>query len=248
MSVIAVENLAKRFGAVEAVRDVSFDVRPGEIFGILGPNGAGKTTTLECIAGSIAPDAGRITILGVEPRKGRSLVRQRVGYQLQATMLPPALRVREALDLFAAFYSSPRSVPELLSLVGLREQARRPFGKLSGGEKQRLSIALAIIGSPEVAVFDELTTGLDPQGRREVWSLIRQIQADGVTVLLVSHYLDEAERLCDRLAVIQRGATVFLGTTSELIEQSGMGRGSPSPLEDAYVRLLETTADALGRE
>lgn len=248
MSVIAVENLARRFGAVEAVRDVSFDVRPGEIFGILGPNGAGKSTTLECIAGSLAPDAGRVTVLGMDPRKERPLLRQRVGYQLQEAMLPPALRVREALDVFAAFYSSPRSVPDLLSLVGLREQARRPFGKLSGGQKQRLSIALAIVGSPEVAVFDELTTGLDPQGRREVWSLVRQIRADGVTVVLVSHYLDEAERLCDRLAVIHRGATVFLGTAPELIEQSGLGSASPSPLEDAYVRLLETTADLSGRD
>jgi ABC-2 type transport system ATP-binding protein len=240
---ITVDRIRKSFGGVAAVRDVAFSVAAGEIFGILGPNGAGKTTTVECIAGTLEPDGGEITVLGVDPARDRSFVRERVGYQLQSTALPAALRVQEALELFATFYDKPLEVDELLALVGLAEQRRRPFGKLSGGQKQRLSIALALVGDPQVAVFDELTTGLDPQGRRDVWALIRQVNERGITVVLVTHYLDEAERLCDRLAVIDAGATRFVGTPAELLAVAHPD-SEPWSLEDAYLAVLGSPAAA----
>lgn len=239
---IAVDRIRKSFGDIDAVRDVSFQVKTGEIFGILGPNGAGKTTTVECIAGTLVTDGGTIAVLGVNPAHERAFVRERVGYQLQSTALPAALRVGEALELFSTFYENPADVGELLSLVGLVEQRQRPFAKLSGGQKQRLSIALALVGSPQVAVFDELTTGLDPQGRRDVWALIRQVNERGITVVLVTHFLDEAERLCDRLAIIDAGVTRFVGTPAGL-----MAASHPTSelwtLEDAYLELLGGPAD-----
>lgn len=242
MPAITVDRIRKSFGDIDAVRDVSFQVKTGEIFGILGPNGAGKTTTVECIAGTLATDGGAITVLGVNPAQERVFVRERVGYQLQSTALPAALRVGEALELFSTFYEDPTDVNELLSLVGLAEQRRRPFAKLSGGQKQRLSIALALVGNPQVAVFDELTTGLDPQGRRDVWALIRQVNERGITVVLVTHFLDEAERLCDRLAIIDAGVTRFVGTPDGL-----MAASHPTSelwtLEDAYLDLLGGPTD-----
>jgi ABC-2 type transport system ATP-binding protein len=239
---ITVDRIRKSFGDIDAVREVSFQVKTGEIFGILGPNGAGKTTTVECIAGTLATDGGAIIMLGVDPARERAFVRERVGYQLQSTALPAALRVGEALELFSTFYENPADVSELLSLVGLAEQRRRPFAKLSGGQKQRLSIALALVGNPQIAVFDELTTGLDPQGRRDVWALIRQVNERGITVVLVTHFLDEAERLCDRLAVIDAGVTRFVGTPAELIAASH-ATSEPWTLEDAYLDLLGGPAD-----
>lgn len=245
MPVIHVESLRKAFGEVVAVDDLTLDVDAGEIFGVLGPNGAGKTTTVECIAGTIAPDRGRVTVLGADPARQRGVVRERVGYQLQSTALPPALRVGEAIELFAAFYESPADVGSLLDLVGMGGERRRPFGKLSGGQKQRLSIALALVGQPKIAVFDELTTGLDPQGRRDAWRLIEQIRDRGITVVLVTHFLEEAERLCDRIAVIDKGRSRFIGSPSELTESIGSGSSSRHRLEDAYLRLLDQdTADA----
>lgn len=237
MPSITVDGIRKSFGDVVALRDVRFDVAAGEVFCILGPNGAGKTTTVECIAGTLTPDAGRVDVLGADPARARTHVRQRVGYQLQSTTLPPALRVGEALDLFASFYKHPADIDDLLEFVGLSAHRRRPFGTLSGGQKQRLSIALALVGNPDIAVFDELTTGLDPEGRRDIWALIRQVNGRGVTVVLVTHYLDEAERLGDRLAVIFDGRTAFVGTPAEL-------RAAPHPtadmwsLEDAYLHLV----------
>ncbi|KAA9159017.1 ABC transporter ATP-binding protein [Microbacterium lushaniae] len=238
MPAVVVDALRKSFGDVRAVEDVGFVVTEGEVFGILGPNGAGKTTTVECVAGALAPDSGSIRVLGVDPRRSPRLVKEQVGYQLQSSALPPTLRVGEAVDLFAAFYDSPVDTAEILDLVGLAEERRRPYGKLSGGQQQRLSIALALVGSPKIAVFDELTTGLDPIGRRLVWDLVDRIRDSGVTILLVTHYLDEVERLCDRVAVIDRGRTVFVGTPAQLRQRSAGGAKEPATLEDAYVRLL----------
>ncbi|UWX98298.1 ABC transporter ATP-binding protein [Arthrobacter zhaoxinii] len=243
-TVVSVNGLAKSFRKVAALEDVTFSIEANEAFGILGPNGAGKTTTVECVAGTLRPDAGRVTVLGVDPAEDRETVRGRVGYQLQAAALPPALRVEEALRLFAAFYPEPADVPDLLRTVGLDQHRKRPFGKLSGGQKQRLSIALALVGNPDVVVFDELTTGLDPQGRRDVRQLIQQVKDEGITVVLVTHYLDDVERLCDRLAIIDAGRTRFVGTTAELLAVSGTGTGGPGGLEDAYLAFIEqTTAD-----
>lgn len=239
MSVISVESLRKTFGQVVAVDDLSFAVEEGEVFGILGPNGVGKTTTVECIAGTIMPDGGRVVVLGVDPARQRRFVRERVGYQLQSTALPATLRVGEALELFATFYESPADTAGLLDLVGMTSERRRPFGKLSGGQQQRLSIALALVGQPQVAVFDELTTGLDPQGRRDVWRLIEQIRSTGITIVLVTHFLEEAERLCDRIAIIDRGRSRFIGSPAELLESTRTASSSPHRLEDAYLRVLD---------
>lgn len=242
MSVISVESLRKTFGEIVAVDDLTFTVEEGEVFGILGPNGAGKTTTVECIAGTCAPDAGRVSVLGVNPALQRRFVQERVGYQLQSTALPSALRVGEAVELFATFYESPTDTSTLLELVGLTAQRRRSFGKLSGGQQQRLSIALALVGNPRVAVLDELTTGLDPQGRRDVWRLIEQISASGITIILVTHFLEEAERLCDRIAIIDRGRSRFIGSPNELIESTRTVSHSAQRLEDAYLSLLDSDA------
>lgn len=240
MSVISVESLRKTFGEVVAIDDLTFAVEEGEVFGLLGPNGAGKTTTVECIAGTCTPDAGRVSVLGVNPARQRRFVQERVGYQLQSTALPSALRVGEAVELFATFYDSPADTSTLLELVGLTAQRRRPFGKLSGGQQQRLSIALALVGNPRVAVLDELTTGLDPQGRRDVWRLIEQIRARGITIILVTHFLEEAERLCDRIAVIDHGRSRFIGSPDELIESTSTASHTAQRLEDAYLCLLDS--------
>lgn len=238
---VDVRGLAKTFRSVTALEDVTFSVAAGETFGILGPNGAGKTTTVECVTGALRPDGGQITVLGVDPAADRAAVRERVGYQLQAAAMPPALRVEEALRLFAAFYRSPADVADLLRTVGLETHRKRAFGKLSGGQKQRLSIALALIGNPDLVVFDELTTGLDPQGRRDARELISRVKDRGVTVLLVTHYLDDVERLCDRLAIIDAGRTRFVGTPAELLAVSAAGPGAGS-LEDAYLAFIEPPA------
>jgi ABC-2 type transport system ATP-binding protein len=218
MTVIEVKNLSKRYGDTVAVRDVSFAVEPGEIFGILGPNGAGKTTTVECIAGLRIPDSGTITVLGRNPRD-RSL-RAQVGVQLQESELQEKLTVREALELYSAFYPNPADWRKIAGDLGLDEKLNTYFGKLSGGQKQRLSIALALIGNPEIAILDELTTGLDPQARRDTWELISGVRDRGVTLLLVTHFMEEAERLCDRIAVIDRGEVVALDTPAGLVEQT----------------------------
>ncbi|BAL91564.1 putative ABC transporter ATP-binding protein [Actinoplanes missouriensis 431] len=218
MAVIEVKNLSKRYGDTVAVRDVSFTVESGEIFGILGPNGAGKTTTVECIAGLRAPDSGTITVLGREPRD-RAL-RTQVGVQLQESELQEKLTVRESLELYSAFYPDPADWRRLAGDLGLDEKLNTHFGKLSGGQKQRLSIALALIGNPRIAILDELTTGLDPQARRDTWELIAGVRDRGVTLLLVTHFMEEAERLCDRIAVIDHGEVVALNTPAGLVEQT----------------------------
>ncbi|MDO3703892.1 ABC transporter ATP-binding protein [Micromonospora sp. C28SCA-DRY-2] len=217
MPVIEVTNLHKRYGDVVAVDDVSFTVEAGEIFGILGPNGAGKTTTVECVAGLRSPDRGRVSVLGLDPRRDATQLRERVGVQLQESQLPDQLRVGEALELYASFYRDPADPGELIDKLGLGEKRKTPYKKLSGGQKQRLSIALALVGNPEIAILDELTTGLDPQARRDTWALIEQVRDSGVTIVLVTHFMEEAERLCDRLAVIDRGRVVALDSPAGLV-------------------------------
>jgi ABC-2 type transport system ATP-binding protein len=214
--VLTVTGLRKTFGATVAVDDVSLTVGRGEILGILGPNGAGKTTTVECLAGLQTPDAGAVEILGLDPRRDVEAVRQVLGIQLQESRLPAKIRVEEALRLYASFYEDPADVDELVALLGLEEKRCTAFDDLSGGQQQRLSIALALIGRPQVVVLDELTTGLDPRGRRETWALVEQVRDSGVTVLLVTHFMDEAEHLCDRIVVIDAGRVVAEGTPAEL--------------------------------
>jgi len=202
-----------------AVDDISFSVEEGEIFGILGPNGAGKTTTVECVAGLRTPDAGRITVLGLEPQRDAARLRHLLGVQLQEGELPDRLTVAEALRLYASFYTDPADWPELLAELGLTGKQNTRYRKLSGGQKQRLSIALALVGNPRVAILDELTTGLDPQARRDTWELIEQVRARGVTILLVTHFMEEAERLCDRVALIDAGRIVAIDTPAGLVSR-----------------------------
>jgi ABC-2 type transport system ATP-binding protein len=220
MAVIEVSDLHKRYGETVAVDDVSFTVDEGEIFGILGPNGAGKTTTVECVEGLRTPDRGSITVLGLSPQRDRRELRQRLGVQLQESKLPDRLRVWEALDLYSSYYRRPADWNRLLETLGLAEKRNTPYAKLSGGQKQRLSIALALVGNPTVAILDELTTGLDPQARRDTWDLIEQVRDSGVTIVLVTHFMDEAERLCDRLALIDSGRIVALDTPEGLVARA----------------------------
>jgi ABC-2 type transport system ATP-binding protein len=219
MNVIEVTDLVKRYGEHTAVDGVSFAVEAGEIFAILGPNGAGKTTTVESISGLRTPDAGTITVLGLDPRSDRDELRRVVGVQLQESELPEQLRVREAIDLYASFYAAPRDGERLLVDLGLADKRTSMFGKLSGGEKQRLSIALALIGNPKIAILDELTTGLDPQARRDTWRLIEDVRDGGVTVILVTHFMEEAERLADRIALIDEGRIVALDTPAGIVSR-----------------------------
>jgi ABC-2 type transport system ATP-binding protein len=217
MNVIEVTNLTKRYGDRTVVDGVSFTVEQGEIFAILGPNGAGKTTTVESISGLRTPDSGTISVLGLDPGRDRDELRRVVGVQLQQSELPDQIRVREAVDLYASFYAAPRDGEQLLNDLGLAEKHKSKFGKLSGGEKQRLSIALALIGNPKVAILDELTTGLDPQARRDTWQLIEDARDSGVTVILVTHFMEEAERLADRVALIDAGRLVALDTPAGIV-------------------------------
>jgi ABC-2 type transport system ATP-binding protein len=235
MPLIEVTDLRKRYGNRVAVDGVSFTVERGEIFGILGTNGAGKTTTVECLQGLRRADGGTISVLGLDPATDRAALTCRVGVQLQESRLAPKLRVREALELFASFYPDPADVDVLLDRLDLRDHARSFFGKLSGGQKQRVSIALALVGNPEVAILDELTTGLDPHARRETWRLVEGVRATGVTVLLVTHFMDEAERLCDRVAIFDAGRVVATGTPTELRAAAGA-----ATLDDAFVSLTRS--------
>jgi ABC-2 type transport system ATP-binding protein len=220
MPAIEVEKLHKRYREKTAVQDVSFSVEAGEIFGILGPNGAGKTTTVECLAGLRRADGGTLRVDGLDPARERDALRRVLGVQLQECELPTRLKVREALELYASFYPEPAEPAALLRDWGLADKADTPYGKLSGGQKQRVSITLALVGNPRIVILDELTTGLDPQARRDTWQHIEQIRERGVTVLLVTHFMDEAERLCDRLALIDAGRVVALDTPTGLIART----------------------------
>ena len=242
MPVIDVSHLHKRYRDVVAVHDVSFAVERGEIFGFIGPNGAGKTTTVECIEGLRAPDGGHVRVLGRDPRADPSALRRSVGVQLQRSELPERMKVWEALDVYASFYRDPADWRRLLDELGLAEKRNTAFGKLSGGQKQRLSIALALIGNPQIAVLDELTTGLDPQARRDTWQLIERIRERGVTILLVTHFMEEAEHLCDRVAVLAAGRVVAIDSPAGLVARIAAEqriRFRPSaPLEDRLLTAL----------
>ncbi len=232
MPAIAVEGLSHRYGGVQAVDGISFQVAPGEIFGLLGPNGAGKTTALESILGLTVPDEGRIEICGIDARADLRGARARTGAVLQATGLPDKITPREALDLFAAFNAAPLKADGLLARFGLMEKADAAFDTLSGGQKQRLALALAFVGDPQLLVLDEPTTGLDPQMRRDVQDHIRVLKDNGRAVLLATHDMEEAERLCDRVAVIAGGRIVATGAPQEL-----MAGGT---LEDVILRLTRS--------
>ncbi len=224
MAVIEVENLIKSYDGKNVVDDISFSVKAGEIFGIVGPNGAGKTTTVESVSGLRRPDGGSISVLGLDPQRDHYEVAQRVGVQLQESRLQDKIRVHEALELYASFYDRPAEWDSLLDRLGLEGKANAQYSSLSGGQKQRLAVALALIGSPEIAILDELTTGLDPQARRDVWGTIEQIRDRGVTVVLVTHFMEEAERLCDRVMVVDQGRALALDTPSGLIQRVGAGQ------------------------
>ncbi len=242
--VIQVEHLRKTYGSVTAVDDISFEVYQGEIFGIVGPNGAGKTTTIECIEGLRSPDGGRIRVLGLDPQRDGKALWPRIGVQLQQSALQERMKVWEAIDLFASLYPCSVDWRELLERLGLTEKRDSMFCQLSGGQKQRLFIALALVNDPEVVFPDELTTGLDPQARHAMWDLIRSIRDRGKTVVLTTHFMEEAERLCDRVAIVDHGRIVALDTPSNLI--SGLGVGTrvvftmEAPLDvDALRRSVE---------
>jgi ABC-2 type transport system ATP-binding protein len=221
---VTVTNLAKRYGDLRAVDDVSFSIREGEIFGIIGPNGAGKTTAVECISGLRVPDSGSISVYGLSPQRDRDQIKEFVGVQLQESALPPRLKAGEALQLVASFYPDPLDPREVLQSLGITHIERAAFKNLSGGQKQRLSIALALVGNPKIAILDELTTGLDPEARRETWALIERMRERGVTVILVTHFMDEAETLCDRVALINRGRLRALDTPEAIAAQAGGNR------------------------
>jgi ABC-2 type transport system ATP-binding protein len=242
MALIEVDNLVKRYGDHTAVDGVGFAVERGEIFGILGPNGAGKTTTVECIEGLRTPDAGTIRVGGIDPRRDTGELRRLLGAQLQESELPDKLKVGEAMELYSSFYPDPVDWRELIGILNLTDKLDTQFRRLSGGQKQRLSIALALVGNPTVAVLDELTTGLDPQARRDAWDLIEGIRARGVTILLVTHFMEEAERLCDRLAVIDSGRLVALdspaGLVSKVDDRQRIRFRPSAPLDHAVLTAL----------
>ncbi|WP_055587883.1 ABC transporter ATP-binding protein [Peterkaempfera griseoplana] len=236
MAVVRVDAVGKSYGGRAVLDEVSFEVAEGEIFGILGPNGAGKTTLVECVAGLRTPDRGRVTVLDLNPGRERDAVRQVLGVQLQESELPEKLTVREIAELYACFYTRPVEVPPLLEQWGLTECADRRYGRLSGGQQQRLALALAVVGDPRVVVLDELTTGLDPHARRNAWAMVERIRDAGTTVLLVTHVMEEAEHLCDRIAVIDAGRLVALDTPEGLTSKASTDRRlrfRPSePLDD----------------
>ncbi|KOX23857.1 ABC transporter ATP-binding protein [Nocardiopsis sp. NRRL B-16309] len=246
MPIIDVRNLHKRYGDKVVLDDVSFSVDEGEIFGILGPNGAGKTTTVECVEGLRVPDGGTISVLGLDPRRDRAELRENLGAQLQESALPGRLRAGEALRLYASFYRESADPDELLDMLGIADQRDTQFRRLSGGQKQRLSIALALVGLPRVAVLDELTTGLDPQARRTTWDLIERVRDSGVTIVLVTHFMDEAERLCDRLALVDGGRIAALDTPGGLVAGAGleqrMSFRAPADLDERALSALPEVA------
>ena len=218
-SVISVSGLSKHYGTLRAVDGVTLDVQQGEIFGLIGPNGAGKTTTMECIEGLRAPDAGRVSVLGLDPRRETAALLPRIGVQLQEAQLQKRITVREAIDLWSALYRTRVDGYQLLAQLGLGGKSRARFMTLSGGQKQRLFIALALINDPEVVFLDELTTGLDPQARRAIWELVRGIRDRGKTVFLTTHLMEEAERLCDRVAIIDHGRIVDIDSPAGLVRR-----------------------------
>jgi ABC-2 type transport system ATP-binding protein len=217
MSAISVRDLRKSYGALEALRGIGFDVERGEVFGLLGPNGAGKTTTVEILEGYRDRDGGTVEVLGVDPAEAGGDWRERIGVVLQSSAMYETLTVAEMLDLFAGYYSSPRSVDEVVELVGLSEKGDDRVRRLSGGQRRRLDLGLALVGDPELIFLDEPTTGFDPHARRQAWETLRSLRSLGKTIVLTTHYLDEAEQLADRVAVLRKGEVVAVGPPAELI-------------------------------
>ncbi|MGB5168785.1 MAG: ABC transporter ATP-binding protein [Acidimicrobiia bacterium] len=221
--VVDVQHLEKRYGSHAAVEDVTFSVEEGEIFGILGPNGAGKTTTVECLQGLRRADGGELSVLGFNPRVDSKLLRRQIGSQLQESALPDRIKVWEALDLFSSLVPSGQPWEIVMDQWGLSPMRDAKFGNLSGGQQQRLFVALAVVNAPRLVFFDEMTTGLDPMSRRVTWDLVRQVRNQGTTVVLVTHFMDEAEELCDRIAVINEKRVVAIDTPDGLVERFGSG-------------------------
>src|SRR6202166_3494057 len=219
--ILQVENLVKRYGDVEAVRGVSFSVEEGEVFGLLGPNGAGKTSTVEVMEGLRVPDSGRISVCGIDPQRSPTELKHEIGATLQSTSLPDKLKVGEALRLFAGFYKRTRNPDDLLRRFGLEEKRNAFYNQLSGGQKQRLALAMALVNDPRVLFLDEPTAGLDPQVRREIYDIIEELKRENKTIVLTTHYIEEAERLCDRVAIVDHGKLIIEGTPRELKERSG---------------------------
>jgi ABC-2 type transport system ATP-binding protein len=219
-TVIQVENLRKSYGSVEAVRGVSFAVERGEVFGLLGPNGAGKTSTVEILEGLRTPDSGVVRVCGLDPQTSGEQFKQTIGAVLQSTALPDKLRVKEAVELFAQFYHRRADTEKLLARFQLEEKSNAFYSHLSGGQKQRLALAMALVNNPEVVFLDEPTAGLDPQVRREIYDIIEELKREKKTVLLTTHYIEEAERLCDRVAIVDHGLVIALGTPRELKHSS----------------------------
>jgi ABC-2 type transport system ATP-binding protein len=219
VTALSLRALRKRYGDVVAVDGIDLEVRAGECFGLLGPNGAGKTTTIEICEGLTAPDSGTVELLGRQWSDGEHELRERLGIQLQDTQLSEKLTVRETLELFRSFYRQARAVEDVIAMVQMEEKRDARVGTLSGGQKQRLALACALVGDPELLFLDEPTTGLDPQARRQLWELIDRFRAGGRTILLTTHYMDEAERLCDRVAIMDHGRVIALGTPRALIAE-----------------------------
>jgi ABC-2 type transport system ATP-binding protein len=255
LSAVTVRDLRKSYGDHEALRGITFTIEPGEVFGLLGPNGAGKTTTVEILEGYRRPDGGSVEVLGVDPQKSSSAWRERIGVMLQSSSLYPALTVRESLGVFAAYYTAPRDPEEVIGIVGLAEKRDARVRTLSGGQKRRLDLGLALVGDPELIFLDEPTTGFDPGARRSAWDTIRALRALGKTILLTTHYLDEAEQLADRVAVLRDGEIIREGSPAELtggIVETEIHylRGEEEIVErmvDPTRRLYELTGEALAR-
>ena len=243
---LAIRGLHKSYGNVQAVSNLDLTVPPGECFGLLGPNGAGKTTTIEICEGLLEPDAGEVEVLGMRWRTDERALRQQLGIQLQETQLSEKLTVAETVRLFRSFYERGHSVEDVIALVQLEEKTGARVGTLSGGQKQRLAVACALVGDPKLLFLDEPTTGLDPQSRRQLWELISQFRADGRTVMLTTHYMDEAERLCDRVAIVDHGKVIALDTPRALIASLGAEHvvgfkleASVSPVDESALRALD---------
>jgi ABC-2 type transport system ATP-binding protein len=246
--IIQVENLVKSYGNVQAVRGVSFSVEEGEVFGLLGPNGAGKTSTVEILEGLRDLDGGRVSVCGLDPRRESQALKHEIGAALQSTSLPDKLRVMEALRLFASFYKRRRNPEELLKRFGLEEKRNAFYSQLSGGQKQRLALAMALVNDPKVLFFDEPTAGLDPQVRREIYDIIEELKHEKKTIVMTTHYIEEAERLCDRVAIVDHGKVVAFGTPRELKTRSGgttrIEVRLAKPETDGALKNLEGVADA----
>jgi len=244
---VQVRNLRKRYGDVSAIEDVSFEINGGEIFGLLGPNGAGKTSTLECIIGLRVPDGGSVEVCGLDALRQSREVKQRIGAQLQATALHDKITPREALRMFAAFYRDAAGVEPLIERFSLKEKADARFETLSGGQKQRLGLALAFVNEPRVVFLDEPTSGLDPQSRRELHQLILQMRSEGRSVLLTTHYIEEAQTLCDRIAIVDHGKVIATGTPAELVAESRalprLSFRAAQPVAESDLRALPSVRD-----